>query len=433
MRLVQVSIPAGKKEAVLSVLDEEGIDYVVTDETGGHRYVAVVCFPLPINAVEPILDDLRDVGLDKTTYTVTVEAETVSSPQFESLKERYQAEEHERGTAETRIAGEELRTRCEELAPTMSTYLILTVVSTIVATAGLLIDSPATVVGSMVIAPLVGPAMAASAGTVINDRELFLRGAKLQVIGLALAVVSATAFAFFAKQLFLVPPTLDVTAVGEVEERLTPGVLTLLVAVGAGFAGAVSLSAGVSTAIVGVMIAVALIPPAAVVGIGIAWGLPFVSLGAAVLTLVNVLSINLAAITLLWYRGYAPQNTLLRHTARRTTIKRAAVLVAVIAVLSMVLGGVTYDSYKKAQTKQEIEQNVQGIVDRHGSIMLLSTDVKHERGSYFRPPDRVNVVVGVTPDTDPPSIAETIKGRVDNLTHGDITVRVRYVTVERTT
>ena len=45
MRLVQVTIPAGKREAVLALLDEEGIDYVVTDETSGREYAAVAYVP----------------------------------------------------------------------------------------------------------------------------------------------------------------------------------------------------------------------------------------------------------------------------------------------------------------------------------------------------------------------------------------------------
>ena len=69
MRLVQVTIPAGKREAVLELLDEQGIDYVVTDETSGREYTAVVYFPLPTNAVEPILESLREVGLEREAYT----------------------------------------------------------------------------------------------------------------------------------------------------------------------------------------------------------------------------------------------------------------------------------------------------------------------------------------------------------------------------
>ena len=84
-------------------------------------------------------------------------------------------------------------------------------------------------------------------------------------------------------------------------EHVTPDFLSLIIAVGAGIAGIVSLMTGVSAAIVGVMIAVALIPPAATVEIGLAWGQPFVSVGSAVLLLVNVLSAFLGGVT---YESY---------------------------------------------------------------------------------------------------------------------------------
>jgi hypothetical protein len=56
MRLVQVSIPAGKRELVSSVLEEEGVDYMLTDETSGRDYTAIAYFPLPTPAVQPFLD-----------------------------------------------------------------------------------------------------------------------------------------------------------------------------------------------------------------------------------------------------------------------------------------------------------------------------------------------------------------------------------------
>jgi len=54
---------------MLGVLEEEGIDYVVNEEASGRDIGAVVTFPLPTNAVEPVLEALRDVGLDDDTYT----------------------------------------------------------------------------------------------------------------------------------------------------------------------------------------------------------------------------------------------------------------------------------------------------------------------------------------------------------------------------
>ncbi len=206
MRLVQATVPTGKREAVLDALDEEGIDYVVSDETSGREYNAVVHFPIPTEGVEDALEALRSAGLSEDAYTVVLSAETVVSRHFDELEERY-TEEEENGD---KIAREELVARASDLAPSRPTYVVMTLVSTIIATAGLLLDSPATVVGSMVIAPLLGPAMSASVGTVVDDEELFRRGVYLQLVGVVLAVVGAAAFAFFVKFTNVVPPGLYV-------------------------------------------------------------------------------------------------------------------------------------------------------------------------------------------------------------------------------
>ena len=139
MRLVQVTIPAGKREAVLELLDDEGIDYVVTDETSGREYTAVAYFPLPTNAVEPILESLREAGLKREAYTVVLSAETVLSEKFEALEEEYD----EREDSEERIARQELEARAKELAPSLPIYLVMTVVSAVIATAGESSNRPA--------------------------------------------------------------------------------------------------------------------------------------------------------------------------------------------------------------------------------------------------------------------------------------------------
>jgi len=147
-----------------------------------------------------------------------------------------------------------------------------------------------------------------------------------------------------------------------VQARLTPDFLSLVVALGAGIAGAMSLTAGVSSALVGVMIAVALIPPAATMGIGIAYGLPGVALSSGVLTLVNVLSINLAALVVFWHAGYRPQNFLRREEAYTKTVQRVGVLVAAIAVLSLFLGVVTYDTVSSANAERQIRADVGAVL-----------------------------------------------------------------------
>jgi uncharacterized hydrophobic protein (TIGR00341 family) len=423
-------IPAGKRAAVVRALDDEGIDYVVTDETSGREYTAVATFPLPTAAVEPVLERLREAGIDENTYTVIVAAETVISRRFEALEDAYE-EDTEGGT--NRISREELQAKADDLASGLGTYVLMTVISAVIATAGLLLDSPATVVGSMVIAPLIGPAMSAAVGTVVDDEAMFRRGVRMQVIGVVVAVAAATLFAFAVRTLALVPPGTDPLALAEVSERLAPNVLVLVVAIGAGVAGIVSLMTGVSATLVGVMIAVALIPPAAAVGIGIAFWVPRLVLGASVIVAVNVLSINLSALVVLWYEGYRPQRWFREDDARAAFIKRVAVLAVAIAVLSLFLGGVTYESYVASTTEADIRTaagDELAALDPDFELLELHVD---RRGTL--PPfdtERVVVTVGAPPGNGGiDGVADALDRRIEAEIGAETAVEVRLVTVDR--
>ena len=435
MRLVQVMIPAGKREAVLSVLDENGIDYALSDETSGRRYTGVVSFPLPTNAVEPILDQLREeTGIDRDAYTVVLDAETVVSERYDQLeKEWTEGEEGER------IARDELVTRAADLAPDWVPFLVMTAVSAVVATAGLLLDSAAVVVGSMVIAPLIGPAMATSVGSVVDDRGLFVRGIKLQAAGALLAVASAAAFAAVLRFGNIVPlGTNEVLAIGEVRERLSPGVPSLVVALAAGIAGALSLSSGISSALVGVMIAAALVPPTAVVGIGVAWGRPGAVVGSAVLVAVNFLSINLVALAVFWYQGYQPENWFDVGEARKDTAKRIGALAVTILILSTVLAGATYASTQRAAFADDARAEAESLLSEEPSLSLVSFEVEHGVAFPFRSPERVVVTVGYPPGEEPPTLADRLVERIGAIENGPlglgsgegIAVSVRYTVVE---
>lgn len=429
MRLVQVTIPSGKRERLLKTLDDEGIDYVVSEETSGREFDSIAYIPLPTNAVEPVLDNLREAGLDEDAFTVVLDANTVVSSRFDELQAEY-AEEQD----EDRVARDELVSSAADLAPSTPTYVIMTIVSAVVATAGLLLNSPAVVVGSMVIAPLVGPALSASVGTVVDDREMFRRGVWLQVLGLLLAIGAAFVFAFLVRHIHLVPPLVDVTTVPEIRERVAPDFLMLAIAIGAGVAGIISLTSGVSAALVGVMIAVALIPPAATVGIGLAWQQPMVSLGAGVLLLVNVLSINLASLVVLWYKGYRPQQWFRRGEAKEAILTRGAVLLVAILILSAFLGGVTLDSFQRASTDEAIHDDavatIEGFDTTH-ELELVEIDVIYQRALPFQDPERVVVTVGVPPGEHVSGLAAVLSQEIRETTGTDVEVQVRYIQTER--
>jgi uncharacterized hydrophobic protein (TIGR00341 family) len=428
-------VPAGKRDAVLGVLDDNGVDYVMSDETSGRQYTAVVSFPIPTNAVEPILDELReDAGIDRDAYTVVIDAETVVSQRYEQLEKEWKD-----GEEGERIARAELTARAKDLAPDWFPFVVMTVVSAVVATAGVLLDSAAVVVGSMVIAPLIGPAMATSVGTVVNDRDLFARGVKLQAAGALLAVAAAAVFASALRFGNVVPLTAaEVLTIDEVQERLAPDVLSLAVALGAGVAGALSISSGVSAALVGVMIAAALVPPVAVIGIGIAWGEPAATVGATVLVAVNFLSINLTALATLWYQGYRPERLFRARTARRETLKRIGVLAVGILLLTAFLGSVTFASYQSATFEDDAQAAVVDIVGGQPGATLVTFEVEYGTGFPFRTPELVVVTIGYPPGTEPPSLAADIYGAVSALDsspfgfgfNDEVRVQVHYTAVE---
>jgi len=428
-RLVFVTIPTGKREAILDVLDDEGIDYTLTDEASGRGYTCAVHFPLPTSAVEPVLHRLRETDLNEDAITVTVETESVTSRDYDQLEERFT----EDSESPEQIAREELQSAAKDLGPaSMPIYAGMTIVSAIIATAGLLLDSAAVVVGSMVIAPLIGPAMATSVGTVFQDRDLFRDGVKLQIIGVALTIASAALFAILVKAGNLVPPGLDILSISQIRERFRPDILSLVVALGSGAAGVISLASGLSSALVGVMIAVALVPPAATVGIGIAWENTALAVGSGVLLLVNVLSINLAALLVLWYMGYRPARWFHIERTKKTFVKRVSVLLISILLLSAFLGTVTFSSYQTSTVEQSIQDDVRQILDEpaYSEFSLLEIQFEYSDNLLARSPARVTILIGAPRAEAPPELGDQINTRIDRIAGRNVAIQVRYLLIQ---
>ncbi len=431
MRHIQVTIPIGKRKSVLDLLDQEGIDYVVTDENSTREYDAVVSFPVPTNAVEPVLDSLQEAGVKEESYTVVVDAETVISRKFDELQQEYATETVE----EEQISRQELLTRADELTPTFSVFMVMTLISAVVATVGLMLDSPAVVVGSMVIAPLIGPALSASIGTVVNDRDVFFTGMRYQFTGVFGGIIAAAIVAWVFQALFLVPPGAEITEIDEIAERIAPELLLLPVALGAGTAGILSLATGFSIAIVGVMIAAALVPPMAAAGIAIAYGLPVAALGSTILVMVNLLGVNLAGLVTLRYLGYRPGSWFDISTAKREFAKQAAAFVVVILLLSLFLTGTTYASYQLSEFEGTATQESEDVLAEYDHLHLLELDVQvHHDGApldaSLDATGQIEVVVievGGPPGAYDPAVIQALDDRINDHTTDEVDVQVRFV------
>lgn len=173
-------------------------------------------------------------------------------------------------------------------------FAALMTMSVLIAVMGLLADSTAVVIGAMLVAPLMGPVLGSAAALVIGEPWQF--GRQL----LVLAIGSAGAIGLAAGTSWIFPGSMDPLP-AEIVARTSPNLLDLGIALAAGAAGAYAqIRRAAADAITGVAVAVALVPPLAVVGITLEIGEFSLSLGALLLYLANVAGIIMsAAITFL--------------------------------------------------------------------------------------------------------------------------------------
>ncbi|WP_424019237.1 TIGR00341 family protein [Halorientalis pallida] len=333
MRVVELLVLTAQTfERAVAVLDDLELDYVVSDRTDDTDGSAVVRFPLPSHLVEHVQSRFESMGIDEDLYTVVVDPEVVVSNRFES-DELYR---EIGGRGYWGVSRSELKGRAGDLIPDLSIYVLLTAISSVVATAGVLLDSIGVLIGSMVIAPLIGPMIATAVGTIIDDDMLFFEGLKHQVIGVAGGLCSTVAFAALVR-FSSITPAVDRSTLLAISGYTAPTFLLVAVALGAGFAGALSLSTGDTIDLVGVMIAAAVMPPIGVVGVAVAWTYPVIALGSLSVVLLNLHAMLLAAIVSLWYLGFHPESLEKLRPARRTMLVRVVTLVAIILGLTVVL------------------------------------------------------------------------------------------------
>jgi uncharacterized hydrophobic protein (TIGR00271 family) len=179
-------------------------------------------------------------------------------------------------------------------------FAALMTMSVLIAVMGLLADSTAVVIGAMLVAPLMGPVLGSAAALVIGEPHQFLRQLAVLTVGAAGAIglAAATSLVF--------PGSMDPLP-AEIVARTSPNLLDLGIALAAGAAGAYAqIRRAAADAITGVAVAVALVPPLAVVGICLEIGEYPLALGAFLLFLANVAGIIMSAAITFLISGIAP-------------------------------------------------------------------------------------------------------------------------------
>ncbi|MFT2008822.1 TIGR00341 family protein [Pontibacter sp. 13R65] len=208
----------------------------------------------------------------------------------------------------------------ENAKPT-SSYLTLMVLATLLATLGLFSDSSPVIIGAMILAPLMAPIISLSMGVLRQERKLIIRSAKTIGLGILLAYLAAVFVT-------MIVPLQELNS--EISGRIRPNLLDLGVAIVSGIAGAYAHAREeVAKTLAGVAIAVALVPPVAVSGIGLGWTDWHVFTGALLLFLTNLTGIVLAGSISFMALGFSPF---------RLARKGLLISLLVVALVSIPLG-----------------------------------------------------------------------------------------------
>jgi uncharacterized hydrophobic protein (TIGR00341 family) len=268
---------------------------------------------------QEILDALQGALANSAKAKIVVSAVEAVLPRVETNGDKNP--KMEASGATTR---EELYNNIERNARLNSTYVILVVLSTIVVAIGLLEDNVAVVIGAMVIAPLLGPNMALALATALGDTELIWKSLKTGAVGFVVALGLSM---LIGKLWHLNFDSRELLA------RTGVGLDSVALALASGAAAVLSLSTGLPSVLVGVMVAVALLPPTATMGLLLGAGKMKLAVGAGLLLAVNVVCINLSAKVTFLARGIKPRTGLEKQKARQSMITYIVFWVVALSIL----------------------------------------------------------------------------------------------------
>ncbi|WP_287372312.1 TIGR00341 family protein [Oceanithermus sp.] len=299
--LLYVQTEASRMPSVLGVMEDQGVHPLVLRSSEDQLYLVV---PVDTAEADQLLTLLKPVLGPEDWMALDTPAWTFPEPE---------AAEREEPTP-----AEELESDLDQAARLTPWFAFLTVASATIAFAGLVRDDPLLVLASMIIAPLMGPLMALGFGLLWRHRRLTLQAGLTAAAGAGLAWAAAWLLARAFAAVVPIEPGTQLVA------RSAPNLFDLALALVTGAVGAYSYIRGQGQTLVGVMVAIALLPPLVASGVFSAIGWAGPATGALYLALVNAAALLFTAAV-----GYAVRF--------RLTVRRLWPLALLLAVLALLL------------------------------------------------------------------------------------------------
>jgi uncharacterized hydrophobic protein (TIGR00341 family) len=389
MQIIQVFLRSGESEDAKPILRDLGItEYSIIRSTTGD----LIVIEHPLDKIDKLLQQIQKEFnfRDSDDRTIIIQSADAVLPRKHLKEELF----------ESHSSKEEVLDFAEDNSHVTQKFMVMMALASIVATFGMLADNVAVVVGAMIIAPAFGPLAGASIGISMGRKDIFKKGLKAELIGVSIAIATAAALA-------LLVPGIEVNSL--LRLRMYPGIPDLLVALAVGAAGAYTLTKAKGSYIVGVMVAAALVPTMAAVGIGFVLTNPLLVFGSLLLLLINIVSIILAMVLVFWFMGTSKRRDGPYRTYNSTdvNIKRVLKYSAVVIILMLIpLLWITNENYVAQAPEVEISK-------------IFEDNVLHERLELAGMEVYDNIIhVSVYSLVDDPSVElgmlkEMIERRID--------------------
>jgi uncharacterized hydrophobic protein (TIGR00341 family) len=304
LRQIEVVIPESGKESIETLLEGDSIKHFWRESSPEHGQSCLVKVLIDaayteqfLDKAEQLLGSYEDFRLVMTSVDATLPRIEEKKPEEEE-KEPEELQPWEKPLKGVRVSREELFSDISDGIKLTRVYMAMVILSTIVAALGILRDNTAVVIGAMVIAPLLAPNVGLALSTTLGDLKLGLKSLKSNLSGLSVALIISV----------IMGVVLQVDeSIYQVASRTEVHLSDIALALASGAAGVLAYTVGMSAAVIGVMVAVALLPPLVTAGLlfgDMQWEL---SLYAFLLLMTNVICVNLAAVATFILQGIRPR------------------------------------------------------------------------------------------------------------------------------
>ena len=300
IRLIEIVLPTSYQTEVNSILKAYETLDLWQDRIDENRIH--IKFILPTGKTEEILDSLEKRFSNIEGFRIILLPVEASIPKLktedEPTVENIQSEKKEKPLSKSvRISRAELYAEAENTTHFSWVFIILTLLSSFVASIGILRSNVVFIIGAMVIAPVLGPNVALSLATTLGDLDLSRKAIK----AIAAGILVTLGFSIFLGLILSVD-----TSAPELMSRTVVDFGDIILALASGSAAALSYTSGLLSALIGVMVAVALLPPLVTMGMLAGSGNWELALGALLLFLTNFICVNLAGVLTFIAQGIRP-------------------------------------------------------------------------------------------------------------------------------